>query len=97
MPAIITFIRRLPQEVRLDTNFNMKLRKKAQATGRTYTTAVGGQVEHLLSFIGEVCEERSRDAPSGSLGGCADWPNQAPYQIVYQPAMLLQEMSVLLK
>jgi hypothetical protein len=78
----------LLQEVRFDTGFAVKLKHTKKATwSNPAPIDVGSQVEHLLHYISVICAEREMEEING---GCHN-ANQM-YQVVYQPAMLLQEV-----
>lgn len=81
----------LVQEVRWDSAFGLKrlanlTSKPENARSRPFD--VGSQVEHLKYFIA-AAYSRSR----GELGSVDKAQSHDPYQVVYEPAMLLQELD----
>lgn len=81
MPDVV-----LLQEVRLDGAFAPKMpQDTVDGKGKEKKIEVGSQVEHLLQAIRNSAKSTNSDKVNVQMGS-------ELFQIVYQPAMLLQEL-----
>ena len=80
MPEVV-----LLQEVRLDGSFTPKMPDAASGGNDKKKAEVGSQVEHLLQAIKNSIHSTYTNESDVQIGS-------ELYQVVYQPAMLLQEL-----